>query len=314
MAEIVLVHGIGQEQRNADVLEAKWLPSLAGGVRLSGFPELADALWRYNQPGELETRMAFYGDLFVEHGRQDSEGSGWEDLNEPQGLATAETLAEEWLDRTAARASRAHDRSTAEVELSILRGQLDQQQGPRDQVRKWVDGAARIPWFARAGMDAAKLVHRALGQVTSYLTDEQLRTQVQARVRKHLDDRTRVMIGHSLGAVVAFEASHQLTRPLPLLITLGNPLGLRTIVYDRLVPQPPTYPPRVRRWVNIADRDDIIAAEPDLTRLFGSSLPPDCRLDGCWTVDNGAKPHDPAFYLGKSLVGQLVADALASAS
>ena len=38
MAEIVLVHGIGQEQRNADVLEAKWLPSLAGGVRLSWLP------------------------------------------------------------------------------------------------------------------------------------------------------------------------------------------------------------------------------------------------------------------------------------
>ena len=311
MAEIVLVHGIGQEQRNADVLEAEWLPSLAGGVRLGGFPELADRLWRYNQPGELETRMAFYGDLFVEHGQQ---GNGYGDLTEPQGLVTAETLAEEWLDRTVARASRADDRWTAEVELSSLRGQLDQQEGPRDRVRKFVNGAARIPWFARAGMEGARLAHRALGQVTRYLTEEHLHAQVQARVRKHLDDRTRVMIGHSLGAVVAFEASHQLTRPLPLLITLGNPLGLRTIVYDRVVPQPPTYPSRVRRWVNIADRDDIIAAEPDLTRLFGSSLPPDCRLDGCWTVDNGAKPHDPTFYLGKSLVGQLVADALASAS
>jgi hypothetical protein len=33
MAEIVLVHGIDQQQKSADVLESEWLPALAG-IRL----------------------------------------------------------------------------------------------------------------------------------------------------------------------------------------------------------------------------------------------------------------------------------------
>jgi hypothetical protein len=41
----VLVHGIAQEQRSADELEAKWLPALAGGLRIAGYPDLADGLW-----------------------------------------------------------------------------------------------------------------------------------------------------------------------------------------------------------------------------------------------------------------------------
>ena len=61
MARIVLVHGIAQEQKSADTLEAEWLPSLAGGVRLAGDAALADTLWRDARPGSA--RMAFYGDL-----------------------------------------------------------------------------------------------------------------------------------------------------------------------------------------------------------------------------------------------------------
>jgi hypothetical protein len=66
MATIVLVHGIDQQQTPADVLESQWLPALAGGVRLAGFPALADRLWRDSSgPRAIETRMAYYGQLFL---------------------------------------------------------------------------------------------------------------------------------------------------------------------------------------------------------------------------------------------------------
>ena len=62
MAEIVLVHGIDQQQKSADMLESEWVPSLAGGVRTAGFPDVADRIWRdAGNPGSIETRMAFYG-------------------------------------------------------------------------------------------------------------------------------------------------------------------------------------------------------------------------------------------------------------
>ena len=46
MAEIVLVHGIDQQQKSADMLESQWVPCLAGGVRTAGFPAVADRIWR----------------------------------------------------------------------------------------------------------------------------------------------------------------------------------------------------------------------------------------------------------------------------
>jgi hypothetical protein len=85
---------------------------------------------------------------------------------------------------------------------------------------------------------------------------------------------------------------------LPLLVTLGSPLGLDTIIYPRLRPQPPTFPVQVRRWVNVADTDDFIAGEPDLTDLFSRGLPDGATFERGYTVDNGAQPHSGtvSFY------------------
>ncbi|MGH8901528.1 MAG: alpha/beta fold hydrolase [Egibacteraceae bacterium] len=157
---------------------------------------------------------------------------------------------------------------------------------------------------------AERFVARALTQVTRYLTDEQVRNYALAQVTKLVGSETNVLLGHSLGSVVAYEAAHRLNRPLPLLITLGSPLGLRTIVYERLQPQPPSFPPAVSRWVNLAGRDDFIAAAPDLTALFPSTRRAHTRFEGGWTVDTGAKPHDAAFYLTKQETGRPVGQTL----
>jgi hypothetical protein len=112
-----------------------------------------------------------------------------------------------------------------------------------------------------------------------------------------------VVLGHSLGSVVAYEVVRQLDQPLPLFVTLGSPLGLETIIYQKLEPQPPGFPPQVGRWVNVADRDDFIAAEPDLTAMFSGGMPPGATFQGGYTVDNGAEPHKAGFYLTKVEVG-----------
>jgi hypothetical protein len=82
---------------------------------------------------------------------------------------------------------------------------------------------------------------------------------------------------------------------------------MRNIVYERTRPQPPTVPPLVRRWVNIADRDDLVAATLDLPSRFPG---PDGVLESTYTVDNGAKPHEASFYLAKKSVANAVAKVL----
>ena len=309
MAAIVLVHGIAQEKYSADLLESKWLPALAGGVRTAGFPDIADKIWRAG-PGAIEARMAFYGHLFLRPGAQ---GLGAEELS-PEESVIAEGLAEEWLERAAIRASRETERRTAEAELAFIRPEPGREsQGAGAVARSAIQSAARLRWFALVGMAfAERFVRRSLAQVTRYLTDDAIRAAAQKAVLDLIDPDTKIVISHSLGTVVAYEAVHHLDRPLPLLVTLGSPLGLDTIIYPRLRPQPPTFPVQVRRWVNVADKDDLVAAEPNLTNLFAVSMPRDAIFEGSYTVDNGAEPHSAEFYLGKDHIGRPVGQVLST--
>lgn len=86
--------------------------------------------------------------------------------------------------------------------------------------------------------------------------------------------RPRIVIAHSLGSVVAYEALW--ARPdltVDLLLTLGSPLGMPDVVFPRLDPSTaPTgwgqRPPGVRTWINISDAGDLIAIPRHLAQRF----------------------------------------------
>jgi hypothetical protein len=66
----------------------------------------------------------------------------------------------------------------------------------------------------------------------------------------------------------------------------------------------------VRQWVNIADRNYLIAAEPDLNGLFDRNRPAGAILESGWTVNNGDEPHKADHYLRQGQVGQPLARVL----
>src|SRR5947209_13937655 len=119
MSEIVLVHGIAQEQRSADSLESEWIPELAGGVRIAGYPDLADRIALRNPANQLDVRMAFYGDLYLPQSRANVQGVSVSELPDD---AFVESLGKEWLERAKARARSASDRDEAAAELAYLHG------------------------------------------------------------------------------------------------------------------------------------------------------------------------------------------------
>ena len=235
------------------------------------------------------------------------------DLREltPSRPTFAEGLALEWLERIAGRApASSADGAQARFALDLAWDpERVEAQGIGNIQRQILKTLARNSWLARVSMTfAERFVVTALIQVTRYLSDDLIRALAQKRVLDLLDDDTRVIIGHSLGSVVAYESAHRLAQPLPLLLTLGSPLGIRTIVADRLRPSP-SFPPKVDRWVNVADRDDIIAAEPDLRPRFASDPSDSSSFQGVF-VDNGCT-HSPVHYLGKIAVGGSISQALA---
>ena len=217
------------------------------------------------------------------------------------------SLAMEWLRRAEERAADEADRDEAYRQLGAQDPDAPGRQGLRAAGRPLLNGLARVRWFAPAGMAFAQtFVHRALAQVTRYLTEEAVREEVQRRIAAQVGPETVAIIGHSLGSVAAFEAAHRTRHGLPLLMTLGSPLGLRTLVYDRLT-EAKAIPPGVGRWANFADRDDLVAAGPDLAKLFAD---PDGVLESDWTFDNGSQPHRAESYLGKRQTGAALGSVL----
>ena len=111
---------------------------------------------------------------------------------------------------------------------------------------------------------------------------------------------TQVVVWHSLGSIVAYEAlcAHP-ECPVRALVTLGSPLGIRNLIFDRLVPARMTempgkaagvWPDRVEAWTNIADAGDAAAPVKDLRPLFGDNVT-------CYLVHNGSYTCDVRPYL-----------------
>jgi pimeloyl-ACP methyl ester carboxylesterase len=151
-----------------------------------------------------------------------------------------------------------------------------------------------------------------LKQVTRFLTDSSIKDRVLARVHEEVDDSTRVLIGHSLGSVVAYEyLCRYQPSPVELLVTLGSPLGIPNLVFDRLTPAPANgvgaWPGRVAAWVNVADSDDVVALRKQLAGLFPG--PVAVAVDDR-AVDNGKRPHAIDRYLNASETGSALGHVL----
>ncbi|MFE6912174.1 alpha/beta hydrolase family protein [Streptomyces erythrochromogenes] len=148
-----------------------------------------------------------------------------------------------------------------------------------------------------------------LKQVTQYLTVPEVREEARGRVIEAVGPDTRVVVGHSLGSVVAYEALCAMPgHGVRTLVTLGSPLGIAHLVFDRLEPSPldgrGTWPgDEDTTWTNVADMRDVVALEKDLRPRFGD------RVRNA-LVDNGAQAHSVIPYLTDRVTGEAIAGGL----
>ncbi|WP_204037899.1 hypothetical protein [Micromonospora qiuiae] len=177
----------------------------------------------------------------------------------------------------------------------------------------------RTPYMIQRALDALShsrfftgladhLLIGALRQVRRYLTDHDIRHRIRQRVLDTLTEDTQLVVAHSLGSVVAYEALHMIGTSSPrALITLGSPLGIRGMIFDRLLPAPQAHvglwPSGITSWTNIADRGDIVALVKTLAPLFQGAL-------ADFAVHNGVKAHDVRPYLTSQETGAAIRAAL----
>ncbi|MFF2777684.1 hypothetical protein ACFVU3_22555 [Streptomyces sp. NPDC058052] len=301
MAELVMVHGIGPVGETEQELREEWTRTLARTLRDKERVEVADRLER----GVVTVDMAYYRDLYRPYVPRDE----FDVTLPPQVAATGAAYAQDVIGNISRHASDPRDSEEAADALEELTLDVGPEQGPLEPFRMFVSMMGSLGPIARSGF--AALSGRGafhLGQVAAYLDDERVREGAIEAVLSRVTPDTKVVLAHSLGTVVAFEALHRLDQPLPLLVTFGSPLGLRSIIRGRLRPQPLRTPPQVKRWVNVADRDDFIVATLRLRTLFPDD---DAVLERTRTVRNSNfDPHAAKEYLGRWETVEPLADLL----
>lgn len=281
---IVAAHGVGNSF-GADI----------SGPRLEELRALKAAAWTRQlsnglgvPPERIDLDFAYYADKL--HTRAPAQGEGCGDfLDDP--------LAQEML------------------------GAWAQELGVPDEVAQ---GHATVPlralssWVARR-FDLAEgplrvFLQMVFPEVAAYMRAEgspertAAREEVAARIARH---RPRVVVAHSLGSVVAYEALHAHPELQPdLLLTLGSPLALPRVVYERLIPAPRPAGSAVHgvrlpgqtKWVNIADPGDPVAIPPQLGNHFDG-----IALDHTTVISPLFRFHHATNYLQSATAAATIA-------
>ena len=280
MALIVVVHGVGQQVEGELTLHDRYFSALEQGIVRAG---------QAIEPDDVV--FASYGEFF----RPPAE------VLSPIPYFDAEDVADGY-----------------ESELLLALWQraalVDPRVVPPDKEvlgrsPAWASRAlaalSRSRYFAGV---ADRLFIGNLKQVHCYFTDPALRSKIQEAVAEKISDDTRVIVAHSLGTVVAYEVLCSSGVPAALsFVSLGSPLGLPNLVFDRLQPRPRPvgasprghWPARVRTWTNIADAGDVVAVVEDLRPLFGDGVRQ-------IRVHNHAHAHDMAPYLTDQMTGRAI--------
>jgi hypothetical protein len=178
-----------------------------------------------------------------------------------------------------------------------------QQAGELDLTEHLPGGADMLPALADA--IGRRMLDRIVYLAGVLATEPDVKNRCVARVTERLGADTRVVVAHSLGTIVTVMA---LTRnpgfELPLLVTLGSPLGA-PFVQDRLdrVDDLTAWPGGVQHWVNVAAVGDRACIEPTLANCFGP------RVED-HVVNNGHRAHDVEPYLNARVTGAAIAAAL----
>ena len=140
-----------------------------------------------------------------------------------------------------------------------------------------------------------------------------IREQVKDRLRQELaavPKGTRVvLIGHSLGSVVALDTLLSDNIKVDWLLTMGSPLGFNA-VQAKLAYQPEAYaalPTKAPVWHNLFDLLDIVSLDYDLADDFPAGAPNDVAIRNQFAYSNGERNRHGLYgFLGNRETGDLI--------
>jgi hypothetical protein len=304
--ELVLIHGRSQQHKDGAALKAEWLEALNRGL-----PQGLEL-----PIGPESVRFPYYGDTLDQLSSGVTDGTaaavvikGTEDDTEEQDFL-ADVLDE------ARQAVGVTDEQVQQAATQAPPGSPGHQPGEGPVVvdkgvrpTAWMHAVVRALDQHLPGAGGA-ILSVVTHDVYQYLRNPGIRDVIDSGVRQALQPGVEsVVVSHSLGTVVAYnilrkEAATQGWR-VPLLVTLGSPLGISTI---RTALAPLLRPP-VDDWFNAADPRDVVALWPLSPPRISITPAVRNKTDVNNHTDNR---HGISGYLDDPVVARTIYDALTS--
>ncbi|MGF0115056.1 hypothetical protein ACQFYA_01860 [Promicromonospora sp. Marseille-Q5078] len=341
MTRLVLVHGRDLDGHDPDALEEQWLGALRAGLAAAGSSY---------RPSDGDASFVYYGDA-LEHLVRGGTGAAPPVTVDALGVDAlgVDALSVDALSVDALGTDVLPGLPGDELRfvLAVARDVLtsagaDDDVSPPPASPEGAAGdalvaalVAALAWVDRSmpGVSGAVLLSLAR-DVYAYLHDDAVRRVLDDGLASALDDGPAVVVAHSLGSVVAYSAlstalsaglSAGTTRAggdVPLLLTLGSPLGIRAVrdaVRSRV---PLAFPAGVGRWVNVRDPGDLLALTdltPETFPLPAGSRPVEnLRVDNRapWNHAAAARLDDGTWagYLAVPSVAAVVGEGVGTAT
>lgn len=288
---LLLVHGRAQEGKSSELLEQEWKKALSVGLRNASLQMRSD----------VKVDVPFYGDKLAELlARRDLPPA---DQIETRGGAIDGDY-EEFLREVALEAREKDVVTTAEVQQEL--GPDAQTKGPENW--EWVQAVIRVIDRNVPGVSSTS-IGILLRDVFVYVNDRPVRRAINKIVAEKLTSEPTVVIGHSLGSVVAYEVLREHGQnKVSCYVTVGSPLGIRAI--RRRLRTPLTMPKGVAGWYNAFDERDVVALYPLDDTNFG--ITPAIR-NHAGVLNHTDNRHGIAGYLDNKDVAKEIHTAMSMA-
>jgi hypothetical protein len=245
--KVLLVHGRSQGGKDPVKLRDEWLSSLDKGFRASGLA-----------PPPIEAELPFYGDLLDEYVRQFDLPA--DPAIVPNGNPAFEEFQEFRLNVAVEMQNRA---GITDAQVLAEANVTSEEKGIQNWA--WVQAVVRLLDRNAIGVSQTT-IEVFLRDVFLYTRRPVVQNAIDRIVSKHLSDNVALVIGHSLGSVVAYNVlKSRSSRALPL-VTLGSPLAIRAIRRSLL---PILNPCAKSSWDIAFDPRDIVALYPLDKNNFG---------------------------------------------
>jgi hypothetical protein len=287
---LAFVHGINNELETPASIEKTWWEALERGWQAAG-------LAAKPRP---DISVGYYADLLAGLTISVAVEMG------PGGISTglAASLLQEYADAAGVTGD---ELAAAAAEMGLPAEAVAQDMPHEGWIVNFASLLERV--LPTKGKFMARLFLR---QAVTYINDKVLAARIEKKVAASIFDGKLdpvIVIAHSLGTVVTYRIladASSAGRDVPLLVTLGSPLGVR--MFKSILPARGTMPtPPIGSWFNARHKDDFVTLG---RAIIQKSIGFEGVQDSIDITGDDPDRHSIAQYLSSPAVAKMIHERL----